>query len=307
MNLNSITKQILSLLVVVLLVSCDKDFNEIGTNIVGGDNEHYLGDKTTEYSVKAYNQKLGPVAMHNLTINPLGIYSNPTFGTTTASFATQLELPSGSLNRTFNNVDPTLYQTLPVVDSVILNIPYFSKLKTTTTNDAGVILKTYQLDSIYGVNESRFKLSVYQSNYYLRDLDPSSQFTEEQVFYNDNQGIENNMIPNRLNDLAINDPKNVGGHQNEQFFFDKREHRTSVKDEDDKDVYTRSVPSMRLNLNKSVFLNKIINAPSGQLLNNDVFKNYFRGLYFKVESSGSSNSMAMMNFAGGTVDRKSVV
>jgi hypothetical protein len=58
---------------------------------------------------------------------------------------------------------------------------------------------------------------------------------------------------------------------------------------------------MRLHLDKTVFLNKIINAPSGQLLNNDVFKNYFRGLYFKVESLGSSNNMAMINFAGGNV------
>lgn len=53
MNLNSITKQIILLFVIVSLVSCDKDFNEIGTDIVGGDNNHYLGDKTTEYTVQA--------------------------------------------------------------------------------------------------------------------------------------------------------------------------------------------------------------------------------------------------------------
>ena len=58
---------------------------------------------------------------------------------------------------------------------------------------------------------------------------------------------------------------------------------------------------MRLHLNKTVFTNAILNAPEGKLANNAIFKNYFRGLYFKVESLGSSNSMAMMNFAGGTV------
>ena len=145
MNLDSITKQILSLFVIVSLVSCDKDFNEIGTDIVGGDNNHYK-DSLEVFAVKAYNQKLGPVATNNLPINPLGIFSNPAFGTTTANFVTQLEIASASLNRTFNNVDPTLYQTLPIVDSVILNIPYFSKLKTTTTNSSGEIVKTYQLD-----------------------------------------------------------------------------------------------------------------------------------------------------------------
>jgi hypothetical protein len=304
MNLDSITKQILSLLVVVLLVSCDKDFNEIGTDIVGGDNEHYDWDKSTDYSVKAYNQKLGPIAMNNLPINPFGIFTNPAFGTTTANFVTQVQISSSSVNRTFNNTDPTLYQTLPAIDSVILNIPYFSKLKNTTTNNEGEIIKTYQLDSIYGVNESKFKLSIYESNYFLKDLDPETQFTEEQVYYNDNQSIENNHSPNRLNNAPLVNTetiKNADGRENEQFYFNKNEQITSVDGEDDEKVITRSAPSMRLHLDEAFFLNKIINAPAGKLVNNEVFKNYFRGLYFKAENSGSSNSMAMMNFAGGTV------
>ncbi|NMH25667.1 DUF4270 domain-containing protein [Flavobacterium solisilvae] len=304
MNLNSITKQIILLFVIVSLVSCDKDFNEIGTDIVGGDNNHYLGDKTTEYTVQAYNQKLGPVATNNLPINPLGIFSNPAFGTTTANFVTQLEIASASLNRTFNNVDPTLYQTLPIVDSVILNIPYFSKLKETTTNEDGEILKTYRLDSIYGESGSKFRLSIHESNYFLRNLDPETQFTEQQSFYNDNQSVENNITPGRLNNAPLVNTeyiKNADGRENEAFYFNKKEQITKTKNDDNEDVLARSVPSMRLHLDNNFFLNKIINAPSGQLVNNDVFKNYFRGLYFKVESLGNSNSLAMMNFAGGTV------
>lgn len=304
MNLNSITKQILSLFVIVSLVSCDKDFNEIGTDIVGGENNHYLGDKSTEYTVQAYNQKLGPVATNNLPINPLGIFSNPAFGTTTANFVTQLEIASASLNRTFNNVDPTLYQTLPIVDSVILNIPYFSKLKETTTNEDGEIVKTYRLDSIYGESGSKFRLSIHESNYFLRNLDPETQFTEQQSFYNDNQSVENNITPGRLNNAPLVNTeyiKNADGRENEAFYFNKKEQITKTKNDDNEDVLARSVPSMRLHLDNNFFLNKIINAPSGQLVNNDVFKNYFRGLYFKVESLGNSNSLAMMNFAGGTV------
>ena len=303
MNLDSITKQILSLFVIVSLVSCDKDFNEIGTDIVGGDNNHYK-DSLEVFAVKAYNQKLGPVATNNLPINPLGIFSNPAFGTTTANFVTQLEIASASLNRTFNNVDPTLYQTLPIVDSVILNIPYFSKLKTTTTNSSGEIVKTYQLDSIYGTANSKFRLSIHESNYFLRNLDPETQFTEQQVFYNDNQGVENNITPGRLNNAPLENTafiKNADGRENEAFYFNKKEQITKTKNDDNEDVLARSVPSMRLHLDNNFFLNKIINAPSGQLVNNDVFKNYFRGLYFKVESLGNSNSLAMMNFAGGTV------
>jgi hypothetical protein len=52
---------------------------------------------------------------------------------------------------------------------------------------------------------------------------------------------------------------------------------------------------MRLDLN-SYFKTKIIEASAlGKLSGNDVFKEYFRGLYFKVEKSGSS-SMALLDF-----------
>ena len=59
----------------------------------------------------------------NLPINTLGMYTNAAFGTTTASFATQVELVS---------VDPTIGANA-VMDSVVLNIPYFSTVTNTST------------------------------------------------------------------------------------------------------------------------------------------------------------------------------
>lgn len=290
MNFKSHFLRFFAFFTVISMISCDKDFNEIGTDIVGGNNDHYLFDKDVSTTVKAYNQKIGPVASNNLPINPLGIYKNPVFGTTTASFVTQLEMASGSINRTFNNTDPDLYQVLPVIDSVILNVPYYSKA-IGIKDSQGV--QTYQLDSIYGVSDSKLKLSVYQNNYFLRDLDPSQQFTEQQVFYNDIQEIESQKTP-----FVLNNSTKIS--ENEQFFFDKNEHRTTTISSSNETVETRSVPSMRLHLDKNFFDTKILNAPSGQLVNNAVFKNYFRGLYFKVEDLGNSNSMAMLNFKNST-------
>jgi hypothetical protein len=52
----------------------------------------------------------------------------------------------------------------------------------------------------------------------------------------------------------------------------------------------RVAPGMRLDLNASYFKTKIIEASAlGKLSGNDVLKNT-RGLYFKVEKSGSSPS-----------------
>ncbi|WP_295335531.1 DUF4270 domain-containing protein [Flavobacterium sp.] len=283
------------LMALSLLVSCDKDFNEIGTDIVGDD--HFGFDKYTGATVKAYNQKLGPIASNNLPINPLGFYQNPAFGTTQANFVTQVEL--GTTNPQFNNIDPEEYDTEPTaIDSVVLEVPYFSKVVSRTGR-----VTTYKLDSIYGNPESKFRLSVYQSNYYLRDLDPDQSLGQQQLFYTDMDAEINNFkVPTLLNDLPLSDPRNNGGRQNEAFFYDKNEHMTPIVDAEDNSVDSlRSAPSMRLNLNKEVFTNLILNAPSGQLANNQVFKNYFRGLYFKTESTGNPGSMAMLNFKGGKI------
>jgi hypothetical protein len=301
------------LITLTSLVSCDKDFNEIGTEIVGDD--HFGFEKYTGASLKAYNQKLGPIASNNLAINPLGFYDNPAFGTTQANFVTQVELSVS--NPTFNNVDPDNYEDFPtVLDSVVMEIPYFSTIKEVEEEEVdgvNVRLTTYELDSIYGVkpydqtsatSNAKFKLSVYQSNYYLRNLDPDQSLGQQQLFYtNQDTEIDNNKIPVLLNDLPTSDPRNADGHENSQFYFDEREHKTTTPNETEgePDVPTRSKPSMRLHLRNDVFNAAIINAPAGQLADNNVFKNFFRGIYFKTESIGNPGNMASLNFKDGKI------
>jgi Domain of unknown function (DUF4270) len=310
MNKKSIFKTILvGFIVIITIVSCDKEFNEIGSEIVGDD--HYIFEKYTGATVMAYNQKLGPISSNNLLTNPLGFYTNPAFGTTQANFVTQVEMASS--NPTFNNVDPDDYDENPtVLDSVILEVPYFSNVISTEVRE-GITYTEYELESIYGEEpydettnlvNSKFKLSVYQSNYYLRNLDPSESLAQQQLYYtNQNNDIDNNKIPVLLNNLSTSDPLNTDGHENSQFYFDKREHKTIIPnaDEEQPDVEVRSAPSMRLHLSKDVFDAAIINAPSGQLANNEVFKNYFRGIYFKTESTGNPGNMAMLNFKAGKI------
>ncbi|HTG66306.1 MAG TPA: DUF4270 family protein, partial [Flavobacterium sp.] len=150
---NSFFKIILIAISVVFFTSCDKDFNTIGGDLVG--DEHFGLERST-YNVLSYNQKIGPVQSNNLPVNPLGIYEDPVFGTTTASFATQVVLAS---------VNPTIGAN-PEIESVVLNIPYFSTL---TNTDATSGDNTYRLDSIYGPETGKIKLSVYENGYYMRD------------------------------------------------------------------------------------------------------------------------------------------
>lgn len=278
MHTSSFFKRILFVVSVLFLYSCDKEYNAIGADLLGENHFDFL-QYTSD--VVAHNQKIGPVDATNLSINALGIYNDPAFGKTTAHFATQLNLAA---------LAPTIGANA-VVDSVYLSVPYFSTLKTTNTDGSHV----YELDSIYG-GQAPIKLSVFESNYFMRDLDPASNFTETQSFYTDQTAIfENAKLGSRLNNAS-------SPSQNDAFFFDSKEIVQKVTAADGKVSLARSVPAMRLKLDNSYFATKILNAPASKLATNDVFKDYFRGLYFKIETvSGSAGSMAMMNFKSGKI------
>jgi hypothetical protein len=282
---NSFFKTIPFLLFVVLFNSCDKEFNVIGEDLIGENSFNIIKE---EFPVVAYNQKLGVIQSNNLEVNPLGIYDNPSFGTTRANFVTQLVLTS---------LAPTFAKDA-VIKSVVLTVPYFSHKDpgAAVTTDGS---STYVLDSIYGKAKAKMKLSIYESTYYMRDLDPVEQLTKPQKYYNDQYSDFYQKIkpldaaPYYLND----DPDKT---QNEEFFFDPAEHVT-VTTTDGKDVTSRNPPGMQLNLNKNFFQNKILNAPAGSLATNDAFKDYFRGIFFNIESIGTDRNMAMLNFRAGKI------
>lgn len=283
---NSLFKKVFLGLTVIFMASCDKDFNEIGGDLLG-DNNFELNKQS--FGVSGYNQKTGVVQSNNLDINPLGIYNSTNFGETTANFNTQLTLAAVV----------TSVSTNPYVESVVLTVPYFVDNNQTKNNTDGS--RTYVLDSIYGPEKAKMKLSVYESGFFMRDADPGGGFQQQQRYFSDqNADFDNFKKPNRLNDSSEK-------AQNDEFFFDATAKKTITKDTVTKvETTTYGPPEMQLNLNKSYFKTRIIDAiNSGKLANNDVFKNYFRGLYFKIEKAGTSpGNLAMLNFKSGKITIK---
>lgn len=276
-----IIKGLFSIICLTLLVSCDKDFNTIGVDVVG--NNHFNLLVSRESTVKTYSLETGAVQSNNLAINALGIYENPVFGKTTANFVTQVDL--AVVNPTFTTIN-----NAPTIVSVKLKIPYFNTKTDTDADGAG----TYRLDSIYG--DSEFKLKVFENGFYIRDLDPSVNFTESQKYYT-NQNSEFETYKGQ----QLNDATEVV--QNSEFFFDKSEKVVEELDEDGVVTKTtRFAPSMELDLNINFFKTKILEAPTGKLESSNIFKNYFRGLYFQVEQiAGKPGSMMMLDFSKGTI------
>lgn len=275
----SFFKKSLLAVIAVFLYSCDKDFNAIGEGLVGDD---HFGLESEKYDVLAFNQEVTPVQSNNMSPNALGIFENPVFGTTTANFVTQIGLASYS---------PTIGEA-PVIDSVKIEIPYYSHV--TAVDNQGN--STYELDSIYGNKNGKFKLSIYESGIQMRTSYFSGGSQLPQFYYTDqNSEFNDKKVGARLNDGDV--------LQNDEFFFNSKEIVIKTTDPTTKVVTTeRKKPQMTLQLNKQFFQDKILNAAASKLSAEDLFQEYFRGLYFNVEKSGSNPSnMALINFSEGKI------
>lgn len=277
----SFIKKFLLAITLVFLYSCDKDFNAIGDGLIGDD---HFGLEPEQYDVLAFNQEVTPVQSNLLPTNALGIYDNPVFGATTANFVTQVALASYA---------PTIGES-PVIESVTLNVPYYSHVTNTTAEGDN----TYVLDSIYGDKNGRLDLKIYESGIQMRNSYFSGGSQLPQYYYTDqNSEFDAKKIGAFLNDSSTK-------AENKEFFFNAAEYKDSVVT-DGKKVLNRVKPEMRLNLNKAFFQEKILNAPASKLASEDVFLEYFRGLYFNVaRSEGFASNLALLNFGEGKITIK---
>ena len=311
---------VLFLVFAMVFISCDQDFNTIGSDLVG--DEHF-DFSSHEAQLKAYSVKTNEVQTNNLPINPLGIYSNPYFGVTKANFVTQVSLVT----------EQPKFGTSVQVENVTLYVPYFSNVESTNADGS----KVYSLQSIYGTNkESKMKFSVYENGYYLNSFNPLDNSQTAQRYFSD--GSANGTVINfenlkRGNDgsgnsvqngTRLNDSPNTA--ENDQFFFNKAEivvYKTKFNtttgvleyvDANDvvlanqndaslRVVKERLAPGIYLTLNKGFFKKRILEAGSANLVNNNEFKQYFKGLYFKMEQlPGEEGAMAMFNFSNAKVN-----
>jgi hypothetical protein len=292
----SIAKAVVIVLSFLSFVSCDKDFNSMGSDLI--DDNHFTLEKYDVENLKAYSKATEAVQSNNLPINALGIYKDPYFGTTKAQFVSQVELTTAN---------PTIgYQ--PVIDSVYLYVPYFSTLKSTT--EAGE--RVYELDSVYGYSETaKFKLHVYENGYFLRDFDPATDFESGQKYFSN----EMPQIEAFKGTELLNNSTKVA--QNEEFVFSNKEifiYKTDgngayvdaagvvLSNQNDvtlRVIKERKLPGLWLDLKNSFFQQKILDAAaSGVLFNNNSFKNYFRGLLFEVqEITPDQGALAMLDFS----------
>lgn len=270
MNILKNSLKAVALVLVFSFASCADDFDTVGVNIVGEndfDTEPYIAN------IAAYSKKITSVQTNALPQYLLGAYSDPVYGLSEASILTQLSLSA-------TNPD---FGTDPVLDSVVLVLPYFS-----TVEEEGEGGTVYKLDSVYG--ESPIKLSVYKSNYFLRDLDPSTNFEENQMYFSDQQAV----IENNLGRLLVEE--NVVLNNKEVILFS--EGKEVGEDGETQMDTSRLSPRLRVHLPVDFFQQEILNKGGSQLLLSTAnFQSYFRGLYLKAEALNGRGHMAAFDLS----------
>ncbi len=292
--INVVTKILAIVAIIFTIVSCDNDFNSVGSEILG---EVNFEDKQYFAKPVAFSKKFERVQTNSLIssaqatqvnfhANMLGVYNDPVYGQSVYSILSQVQ------PITF----PIAFEDNAVLDSVVLNLPYFSTLTDTQTNDQNQVTQnTYTLDSIYG--NQPVKLSIFQSDFFLRNFDPESN--EGQRYYsNDIQNFG----------TAIEKTENLL-YTSDSYVPSASEIVLDVKDENNNGAIidsTRVTPRLRVKFSQEItdkfktqFLDK---EGSAELSNLNNFLNYFRGIYFKVEAPTSGNgNLAYFNMRGGSI------
>ena len=291
MKRNKIALQILIIgLVILSFIACDKDFVNIESDIITNENATNFDIFSEKYDIISYTKSLGPVQTNNLGLNSLGVYDD-IYGRTTSSFLSQV---------TLNTFDPDFGDEV-VIDSVVLKIPYFNS-EIEIEEDGNIL---YDIDSVLpkGDTYKPIKLSLFESNYFIRDFDPNEGISDTQAYFSNKSASANEPISEMSLEgeelIMLTGPQTSHLGDNIIDISDKGFVLEEADDDDedsDPQILAREAPGIRIKLDPAYWQNKIIDQEGGSVLSSsNNFQNYFRGLYFKAEPVNDDGSHLIMN------------
>ena len=299
-----IAKGLLCVFAISLFFACEDEMNTTGSGIVNEVN--FETNVASDFSLVSYTKNYPEgVQTNGVPVGVLGIYNDAVYGKTTASFLSQMTLSRFSPEFGDNTV----------VDSVVLTLPYFSSLVETDTDGNS----TYTIDSTFA-NSGPVKLSVYRSNFFLNDLDPDSGFEDLAVYLSDditnpsgsiNESlVEGEQLQVELDAMGVPNAEELA--KLEMFLPDDSEIILTTPETDDDGeplddgsvVETaRLAPSLRVKLDTQYWQDTIIGQEGNTtLLNPNSFNDYFRGLYFKVESINDEGHLTFFNLENASIN-----
>ena len=327
-------KKIKFLLIVLIISSCNKDYNTIGINLI--DNKPF-NTSLKEVPVFVKMKRIPPYVINQIQTHQLGTYSDNVYGKSEVTFMSQLSMETPEpVFGIFKQIDEVNgkednIECIPEEEKlkdVFLDIPFFTNVNdddndgvinlydvdsndpesdsdgdglsdieeaqtgqnplNPDTDGDGILdgedtesrnpdgnATVYELDSLIGNSQGKFKLKVSELDYYLRDYDPDSNFENFQKYYS------NNVISQNFSGSVLFDDE-IEINSKELVFWNEDDPETEEDDESET-VKERLTPRIRVSLDKDFFQSKIIDQEGSEnLANNDNFKLYLKGLVIKA-------------------------
>lgn len=258
------------------IISCEKEIESIGVNLV--DNKNFTTNKNTS-EVITTNKNIVNVPASGIPQYLLGVYSDNEFGTLKASIVSQLAIPT--VGTAYN------YGTNYGIDSVLMIIPY-QVTKGVNQSDGK---PTFSIDSVFGEADVAFKLSVYELKTFLNTLDPVDP-SKAAIYYSDKE-FQKGDTPFYSGNFKVN-PNDTVAYIKRFMANGKTVYKIDTVKATDKG------PSIKIALNKNLIKGKFVdNAAGAEFQSLDNFQRYFRGLYIEAEALTSNKShlvsLAMAN------------
>lgn len=153
--------------------------------------------------------------------------------------------------------------------------------------------RNFELDSIYGKRDKPFNLKVQRFTYFLRDLDPNTNFQEAQEYYSDQDfsAFATELISLDTTRITIS-PKEI--------LLPKKEDPTTEIIESDQVV--RLGPGIRVQLDKDFFQRNILDKEgSSELLTQANFSNFLRGIHFTLEPTEGEELLMLFDMRAANI------
>jgi hypothetical protein len=271
-----------SITIFLVVLSCEKDFKNIGVDLVDNDIFSALIE-TSE--IVAYSVNVEKTQTNDLGTYLLGVQNDNVFGKIEASFVSQIALPE-------TNPD---YGKNAVIDSVIVDIPYTATLDgTQTSTDTQEKVPNFKLDSIWSSGNRKIQLNIFQLGTFLNTTDPEDPKETKKYFSNDTF-IKTNPDNPLYSDV-------FSPNKNDTMFVLKRYKYPDYPDLSNRELYKTDTikekipfPSIKIPFDNDVI--KALfqdNVSSVDFASNANFQYYFRGLYFE-STEYSASGFSMMN------------
>jgi len=270
---------ILGVGVLVGVLSCEKDFKNIGVDVV--DNNVFNSEKYVS-EVITYNSDITRNQTNNNSDKLLGILHDTDFGKLEASIVAQLHMPK-------KNPD---YGIDAIIDTIILDIPF--EVKKESNQDDGK--PKYSYESVWTSGDKSFQFNVFRLGTYLSTTeidDPTAlkKYYSDDVFIREESLFSGVVSPSLVDTMLVV----------------KRYDYPSYPSTSDKVVYKqdtiKSAPSLKIALDENFFKTQFQDlATESEFASVSNFQHHFKGLYLEaLESAADNDALMLLKLATATV------